>query len=473
MTIAVAVLAGGQGTRFWPRSLASEPKQFLTVLGSSTLLQDAYRRACVLTSDRHVFVVAPRALAPKVREQLPGLGDRLLIEPAAKDTALAIVYTAATLRSRLGDDCVVACLPADHYVADEAAFAQAVRAAAEEAEAADRICLVGLVPTRPEVGYGYILGERRPESGVDRVSRFLEKPDIPRAQALIAEGALWNVGITVAPVRRLVAEATRFVPELVQAVDDYLAGSEPEATAAAIERLPRASIEYAIHEHLDDLSVVRATFGWDDVGTWTALDRIRDHDTDGNVVDGVVLAEDTENCILVNATDHRILATLGANNLVCVTTEHATLVATKERVADLKRLTARIESQHASAVDRVAVAEPDEALHVDKAWGHETWWAHTERYVGKILYVRAHEALSLQYHNAKHESMLVVSGSGTLLLGDREVPLRAGLSVDIPPGMVHRLVAGDSPVTVVEVSTPEVWDVVRLDDRYGRVQAMA
>jgi mannose-1-phosphate guanylyltransferase len=465
----VAILAGGQGTRFWPRSLPNEPKQFLRVLGSSTLLQDAYARAHAIASEDHVFVVAPQVLAEKVRQQIPGLGDRMLIEPAAKDTALAVVYTLATLEARLGKDCVVAFLPADHYVADNAAFATSVRLAVQEATTRDRICLVGLVPTRPEVGYGYILTDRKTDTGAYHVGRFVEKPEVEVAQRLIAEGALWNVGITVAPAGQLLAHARRLAPEYTDAVDAYLGGGAP-----AVDRLARRSIEYAVLEHLDGISVIRATFGWDDVGTWTALDRIREHDTDGNVVDGAVLAHDTENCILVNATDSRILATLGANNLVCVTTEHATLVATKDHVADMKQLTARIEREYAAAAaDRAAVPEPEDASRVDKAWGHEVWWAQTDQYVGKILYVRPHEALSLQYHNAKHESMLVVSGTGVLQVDDRELPLKAGLSVDIPPGVVHRLVAADQAVTVVEVSTPEVWDVVRLEDRYGRVEHTA
>lgn len=465
MRLAVVILAGGKGSRFWPRSRTDQPKQFLPLTaGGPTLLQATYERARVLAGDGAVYAVLPREYQTQALEQIPALRDRLLIEPCARDTAAAVAFVTAAVRRQHGADYVLALLPADHFVPDVVGFVQDVRLAAEAASEEGGIWTLGIPPARPESAYGYIVPET-PGAKAARVRSFVEKPDFGRAHELIGLGALWNAGIFVARIDEM-ARAIRACALDVANAGHYAAEGDTEA----YEALKPTSFDYAVLEQWSAVHVVRASFAWDDVGTWTSLERVVDPDASGNVITGSIVSDGVERSILVNDDPTRDLLALGVSDVVCVVTEHGALVASKDRVADIKRLYPSLRRQRPTAA---SIPVPSGARVVDKPWGREVWWAHCERYVAKILEVAPHQSLSLQYHMVKHETVLVVAGYGTGRLGDREVVFRPGVLLEITPGTVHRFEAGDEGVVLLEASTAEVEDVVRLEDRYGRAEVAA
>lgn len=454
MEVAVVILAGGKGSRFWPRSRTDQPKQFLPlVAGGPTLLQATYERARQLAGRGNVYAVLPQEYEAQVVEQVPALVGRLMLEPAARDTAPAVALSARLVVQAGRGDAVVVVMPADHYVPDEVAFALDVGTAVEQARAGG-LWILGMRPVRPETAYGYIV----PASGeLSTVEAFIEKPEPARAQALVAGGALWNAGIFVARADVLASATQTCAPDVAAAV---LSGTPEDYVA-----LTPTSFDHAVLEHFADVHVVRATFPWDDVGTWTALERVVGRDEKGNVHSGSIVAEGTERTILVNDDPHRDLVALGVRDLVCVVTPGGVLVSSKEQAGAIKGVYAKLRTK-TTVAGSVPVAMA--ARIVDKPWGREVWWAQSDRYVAKVLEVNSLESLSLQYHEVKSESVLVFGGSGTARVGDETLNLRPGVRFDVPPRTVHRFEAGKDGLVLLEVSTPEVEDIVRLEDRYGR-----
>lgn len=362
------IMAGGRGERFWPLSRRARPKQLLTLDGGRSLIQQAVTRVLPLTGPERVLIVTGQEYAETIRSQLPELpASSVLVEPAGKNTAACVGLATVHLQRAggpWGDDPIMMVLPADHVVRDAEAFRRVMRAAAHCARE-HPLVTVGIWPTRAETGYGYIeMGERMGLAlGYDvyRVDRFVEKPDVAQARRYVASGRhLWNSGMFVwrmHEIRRAIAE---HLPALHEGLERMArAWGTPEhgdVAARAFASLEPVSIDYGILERAREIVVLPADFGWDDAGSWPALERLFSPDEDGNVVrGGRHVGIDTSQCIVyVNGEPSRdadrpgaparprLVATLGVRDLVIVETEDVTLVCAKEQAQDIKRLLAKL-----------------------------------------------------------------------------------------------------------------------------------
>ena len=332
MTAWAVVLAGGVGSRFWPLSTPSRPKQLLPLVGERTLLADTLDRMAPLVPPARTLVLTNAELAEAVRRAAPQLPPaNVIAEPRPAGTAAALAWAAHEIRRRDGDEAMMTCVHADWAVADADGFRAALVRAADVAARERGLVTVGIVPTRPEIGYGYIQPGDPVEGGARRVARFVEKPDRARAEQLCAGGCLWNSGIFVWQVGVFLAEVERHTPEVAPAL--AAAGDDAAAFFAGVRSI---SVDVGVLERSDRVFVVPGDFGWDDVGTWAALARVRTRDDAGNATSGVVHALDAHDNV-AHAEGNAVVL-YGVEGLVVVAREGLTLVTTVERAAELKTL---------------------------------------------------------------------------------------------------------------------------------------
>jgi mannose-1-phosphate guanylyltransferase len=343
------IMAGGSGTRFWPQSRRRRPKQFLAVNGHRTLLQETADRLRGLVASSHLYVIAPRELAKLIRTQLPRLPRaNLLIEPSARGTAACLALASAHI-GRRDPRAVVASFPADHVIAAAAAFRACVRAAFAAAEQAECLVTIGVQPTSAETGFGYIevagrrreskrSGGRRAVGGVPEVRRairFVEKPNRRTAERFAASGRhFWNAGMFVWQVSVFAAALRRHAPAIARAVDAVLHGGAARKRAYAA--LPVASVDTAVMERAKHIVVVKATFDWSDVGSWGAMAALWGTDAQGNATRGAALLIDCHDTLVFGA--QRLVAVLGARDLVVVDSDDALLVCPRSRAQEVRRL---------------------------------------------------------------------------------------------------------------------------------------
>ncbi len=333
------ILAGGRGERFWPLSTHDRPKQFVTLFGGKPLIAHAVDRLTGLVPPERVHVITSADLIPATRAALPGVPPGQIIgEPMGRDTAAAVAL-AAGLLARTAPEAPAIILPADPVIGDAAAFRATLALAARQAARADVIATVGIAPTFPATGYGYIeCGDPLPgEPALRAVRRFVEKPDLPTAQRYLRTGAfVWNAGIFIFRPAVMAEAFRRHAPEWLPLVAD------PDARDALYPTLPRKSIDYAVMEKSDNLVVARGDFGWDDVGNLPALGRQFPADAQGNVAIAPTYALDATGNIVAAEGDARVTALLGVEGLIVVHTAKATLVATKAAAQNLKALLATL-----------------------------------------------------------------------------------------------------------------------------------
>ena len=333
------ILSGGSGERFWPLSTPERPKQFLSVFGGRSLLRQSVDRLKGVVPAENVLVVTGRALAKATRKELPEVPRRnILLEPCRRDTAAAVATACTAVEKLGGEDAVVAILTADHLMRDEKAFRRILSLAADAAAGSGDIVTMGVKPTYPATGFGYIkVG--KPCGRVFRAEKFVEKPDEATAKRYLRSGRyVWNAGMFVWKVSVMKAALAKYAPELV--------GITPKD----YERLPRISFDYAVMEKAENVLVTSGDFGWDDVGTWTAADRHLKTDGRRNAIRGVVTLLDCENSVAV--AEGANIAALGVKDIVIVTTSDSVLVASKDRVQDLKKLLATIGPRRSRASRR-------------------------------------------------------------------------------------------------------------------------
>lgn len=363
------IMAGGSGTRFWPQSRRSLPKQFLKFAGDRTLIQDTAGRCPPVVSSDRIWIVTNAAHAVETVRQLPDVpASQILVEPCGRNTAPCIGLAAIQLLA-VDPDATMLVMPADHVIQPAAMFQQAVREAeALVAREPFSLVLFGIEPTQPMTGFGYIRrGERvalplasgaSAESGVYeeatlspafRVLSFHEKPNQLTAARYVASGEYyWNCGIFVWRAQAILDALTSFAPEIARRLKRLQTelGSPgwPELLEAEFPQMPSISIDYAVLEKTDHVCVQEAPFDWDDVGSWHALPRLRPADSDGNIVDGLACSIDSSGCI-IRTTDDHLVATIGVENLIIVHTPSATLVADKRDEGSVKRLIAELEQR--------------------------------------------------------------------------------------------------------------------------------
>jgi len=325
----VVLLAGGSGTRFWPLSRQARPKQFHALTGKRSLLLETWKRVRKLAPVSRIWVVAPQPLAASVRAELPALrADRLVPEPSPRDTGPAIGLACALI-ARQEPQAVVAVFPTDHIVRDTLRFVDAVQVAAKEAAAGSLVCL-GVRPSRPATGFGYLRCAKRPVRGraVD-VSRFVEKPDLPRARRFLKQGGyLWNAGMFVWRVENFLAEMARTAPAMETAVRGVAAGQ-----SRMWARAPRTSVDYAVMERARKVRVVPLDAGWDDIGSWDAASLLLEEA--GNDSRGVILVDSDRSVVF---GDRRLVALVDVPGVAVIDTEDALLVVSRENAERVREV---------------------------------------------------------------------------------------------------------------------------------------
>jgi mannose-1-phosphate guanylyltransferase/mannose-6-phosphate isomerase len=464
------ILSGGSGTRLWPLSRKNQPKQFLPLVGDRSLFEETVLRVSRLPDACAPVTVCSEDHRFMVGEQLQAVAcanGGILLEPLARNTAPAIAL--AALHVAAGDpDAIMLVLPADHLIEDEQSFRAAVESARVLAQDGWLVTF-GIRPDYAETGYGYIRrGDALGIAGY-RVDRFVEKPDRDTAQRYLAEGTYaWNSGMFLFRAQSYLEELRRHAPAMLDAVSKAWAVASRDLDFVRIDHdafaaSPSDSIDYAVMEKTERAAVVPVSCGWSDIGSWSALWSVAKRDGDGNRHEGDVISVDTKGS-LVRASDRRMIATLGVEDLVIVDTPDATLVARKDRVQDVKVLVERLREQ----------GRTEHLFHrkVYRPWGSYDSIAVGDRFQVKRIVVKPGAALSLQKHAHRAEHWIVVSGTAEVTCDERVFDLHENESTFIPLGSVHRLRnRGSEPVELIEVQSGAYLgedDIVRLEDVYGR-----
>ena len=468
--IVPVILSGGSGTRLWPVSRESFPKQLWPLMSERTLLQETAARATgadfappiMVCNHEHRFLIA---------EQIRTIGidaPRIVLEPVGRNSAPAIT-AAALLVAEQAPDSVLWMMAADAAVADVPALHAALAIAADAARAGN-IVTFGVVPTAPETGYGYI--ERGAPlaavSGVFAVARFVEKPDADTAARLVADKRhLWNSGMFVFTARVLLDEMAAHAPDVLNAVRQAVAARRTDLDfirldEAAFAACPSISLDYAVAERTQRAAVVPADIGWSDVGSWGALWELGAKDADGNVAVGDVMLQAARNCYI--RSDGMLAAVVGLENAVVVVTKDAVLAMHRDHAQDVKQV-----------VDRLKAAGRHEAVahnRLYRPWGFFESLIQGERFQVKRIVVAPGRQLSLQKHVHRAEHWVVVKGSAQVTRDNETFLLSENESTYLPLGCVHRLEnPGKIPLTLIEVQSGAYLgedDIVRIEDTYGR-----
>jgi mannose-1-phosphate guanylyltransferase len=346
------IMAGGRGERFWPKSRQELPKQFLQLLGNRTMLQKTVDRLQRLVEPEQIYIVTGKVYYDLVRDQVPEVPvENLILEPVGRDTAAAIGLSALAI-SRRDPSGVMIVLPADHYIADEKHFCEVLESAVAVATPGNALVTLGITPNRPETGFGYIAHGRQKDmvagNPVYLVDRFAEKPDYQRALEYLANGNYyWNSGIFIWRASLILQEIERRLPELhagLQQIAGAFGTGDYEATLLKIfTDLPKISIDYGVMEQAGNVLVLPGDFGWDDVGSWTALESYKEKDARGNCLEGRGVLVDTQNT-LVFASD-KVVATLGVADLIVVEGRDSILICHKEHAQQIKKVISALQEQ--------------------------------------------------------------------------------------------------------------------------------
>ena len=464
------ILSGGSGTRLWPVSRKSFPKQFWPLISQHSMLAQTALRAAgarftapiVVTNQDHRFVVA---------EQLRNAGierAQIMLEPVGRNSAPAIA-AAALLAAETSPDAVLWIMAADASISDLAALEAAVSAASKAAEAGYFVTF-GMQPTAPETGYGYIAQGAALEDlpGVFHLNRFIEKPDAATAVRLLAEGGnLWNSGMFMFRASVLLSEMERLAPQLLEAVRAAMLTRTTDLDfirlgAEAFAAAPDISIDYAIAEKTSKAAVVPAAIGWSDVGSWSALADIAPKDADGNFTLGDVVLENVHGSYA--RSDGIMTALLGVRDLVVVTTQDAVLVAHKNEAQNVKKIVDRLK--------QMKRPEADTHNRTYRPWGFYESLIQGDRFQVKRIVVWPGQKLSLQKHFHRAEHWVVVTGCATVTRDAETLMVHENESVYLPLGCIHRMEnPGKIPLTIIEVqSGPYLGedDIIRFEDTYGR-----
>ncbi|MFN8011109.1 MAG: sugar phosphate nucleotidyltransferase [Holophagaceae bacterium] len=334
------VMAGGSGTRFWPRSRAALPKQFLPITGPETLLVETVRRLEERFGLEHVFVLTTEDLADEARRQLPELPpENVLLEPEGRNTAPCLALCLVALERRFGNG-VMAVLSADHWIGGKEAYLDDLDRAMGHAEASGDLVVFGIPPTSPETGYGYI--ESEGDGAIRKVTAFREKPPLDVAMAYLNSGRhTWNAGMFVWTLKDFRAALLRHAPGLLAPLDAW--NGEALTLASAYAQLPREPIDIALMEKATNVAVVPARFRWSDVGSWPAALAFQSKDPEGNIARGDVLLVDTKDTAVFGGT--RLVATAGVEGLIIVDADDALLVTHKDRAQGVKAIVERLRAE--------------------------------------------------------------------------------------------------------------------------------
>jgi mannose-1-phosphate guanylyltransferase/mannose-6-phosphate isomerase len=463
------ILCGGSGSRLWPMSRRLLPKQFLPLVGERTLFQDTALRTRGVAGAGAPIVVTNTEQRFLAADQLAEIGVEaraLLLEPAGRNTAPAVAAAALHV-AREDPAALLLVQPSDHVIADLAAF----RAAVAEAAAAARegyLVTFGMPPTEPASGYGYIEAGEPIGGSTFRIRRFIEKPSLEKAKALLAQGGYyWNSGMFVFQAKRYLEELGRLNPAMLEAVRAALERATRDLGFLRLDKdafaaCPADSVDYAVMERTAAGAVVRAAMGWSDVGSWSALWEVGAKDGARNVARGDVELRDASGCYV--HANGRHVSVLGAKDLVVVETDDAVLVAARDRAQEVKEVVENL--------DRANRSEHVSHTRVHRPWGYYESVDAGPGFQVKRLMIKPGHKLSLQMHRQRAEHWVVVAGTARVTRGEEVFDLQRNQSTYIPLGAKHRLEnAGAEPLLIVEVQSGTYLgedDIVRLEDSYNR-----
>jgi len=467
--IVPVILSGGSGTRLWPLSRKMHPKQLLPLLHETTLLQDTANRFGKSSDVDHAIVICNEEYRFMVAEQIKQSSLNsvdIILEPFGRNTAPAIAL-AAFDANQDDNDPVLLVLPADHDIRNVDAFLQAVDIGKKQSEQGELVTF-GIVPDKPETGYGYIKAGDSTSDGCHKVVQFVEKPDQTTAEEYIKQGSYyWNSGMFMFKASVYLDALEQFSPEMYEACKNAYEASTRDMDfiridAKAFKKCPSDSIDYAIMEKVDRAVVIPVDIGWSDVGSWAALHDLGEVDEMNNTILGDVESEASNNCYIRAET--KLVVTLGVDDLVIVDTDDALLVAHREKVQDIKAI---VEKLHKNGREEVMLHKT-----VCRPWGCYQSIDKSERFQAKRITVNPGAVLSLQLHHHRAEHWIVVNGTAKVTRGDEEFVLSENESTYIPLGTKHRLEnIGKIPLELIEVQTGSYLgedDIVRFDDVYGR-----
>lgn len=481
--ITPVIMAGGSGSRLWPLSRELYPKQFLKLQSEMTMLQSTIQRLSgldctnpqVICNEEHRFIVAEQL------RQMGMLAHNIILEPVGRNTAPAIALSALTAVAN-GQDPLLLVLAADHVIKDEIAFRRAIEAAIPFADN-EKLVTFGIVATSPETGYGYIKRGHKydcvsPSDNTIQqdslglafaVDKFVEKPDFSTARHYIENGEYyWNSGMFLFRASRYLQELELHRPDILSACQQAIGNLDPDMDFIRVDKrsftaCPDDSIDYAVMEKTSDAVVVPLDAGWSDVGSWSSLWEISEKDEYGNVQRGDVVNHDSRNNYVF--AESGLVTTVGIENIVVVQTKDAVLVAAKDKVQEVKHIVNHLKNSERT--------EHHTHREVYRPWGKYDSIDIGNRYQVKRITVKPGEQLSLQMHHHRAEHWIVVAGTAKVTHGDKVQLVGENQSIYIPVGTVHALEnPGKIPMEIIEIQTGAYLgedDIVRLEDRYGRV----
>lgn len=468
------ILAGGSGTRLWPLSRGLYPKQLISLVDRHTMLQntilrldgvDGADKPVVICNDEYRFMVAEQL------RQIDTEANSIILEPVGRNTAPALAV-AAIRAMQTGDDPVLLILPADHHIQLTAEFRRVIESGHAYARAG-RLITFGIVPDKPETGYGYIkMGDPLPSAGggatAVRIAAFVEKPDLATARRYVASKAYcWNSGMFMFRASQVVKELERFVPDILAACRNAIDEGRADLDFFRLDKTafaacPSDSIDYAVMEKTDSGAMLPLAAGWNDLGSWEALWQVGEKDDLDNVVKGDVVLHDVGDSYL--HAEHRLVAAVGLKDHIVVETSDAVMISPRNRVQDVKGLVDQLKSQNRE--------ETRTHKRVYRPWGTVDQLVAGNRFQVNRITVKPGGALSLQRHFNRSEHWIVVRGSAQVTKGDEQLLLKEDSSTYISAGMAHRLEnPGKIPLELIEVQTGGYIgedDITRLEDLYGR-----
>jgi len=470
------ILAGGSGTRFWPLSRETCPKQMLQIVGEDTLIRQTIKRINGFVPPENIWIVTTEDKAQDIKFHLESLGPlakkiQFIKEPLGRNTAPAIGLAAIYLNN-LSPDSIMVVMPSDHAIPDAQKFLSDLKVSIEGAEE-DYLVTFGIKPNRPETGYGYIKVDKNTKAGVNgllKVERFVEKPGLQTAKSYLSDGNyFWNSGIFIWKTSKILSEIKKHLPTLYKTLKEIESIlfepnklNKPNKLKELYSSLESISIDYGIMERSADVLMVAGTFQWSDLGSWTALDEVIEKDDSGNILKGNTIDIGSQNSIVFSG--ERLVATIGLKDMVVVDTPDATLVIPKERVQEVRKIVETLKKN----------GREEHLLHktVERPWGSYTVLEKGNGYKIKRVVLSPGAKLSLQLHRKRSEHWVVVSGEAKVTRENETYLVHTNESTYIPINTKHRLEnPGEVVLQIIEVQNGdyvEENDIERFDDIYGR-----
>jgi len=465
------IMAGGQGMRLWPMSRSHFPKQLHTLLGDTSLLQQTISRLLKITKPENILIGTGEDLYFSIKDQWQGLSLKckpwLILEPLSRNTAPAIALAVHAAREKFGEDVIMVTLAADHVIKNQKRFEALLKTGIKIA-ADGNIVTFGIVPAYPETGYGYINIGKKLEKDVYKVEQFKEKPTYDLAKKYVKSGKyLWNSGMFIfdtAVMAQSLEEFSKDVWKISQKVWNKRDQKDDRVkfNSRSFGRFPRISIDYAVMEKAKKRAVLKADFGWCDVGCWHMVHEMSKKDKNGNVFSGDVYGVDTKQSFI--KSEKRFVAAVGVENLIVIDTPDALLISDKDRSQDVKAVVNKLKEDNSELTKfHTTVYRP---------WGNYTVLEEGPGYKIKRVVVRPKQQLSLQKHLHRSEHWVVVSGKARIICGENSILLKSNESVFIAKGRKHRITNPFAEeVSIIEVQTGHNIsedDIVRFEDVYDR-----